>query len=384
METAPDKFTCSGEEWEPAGPRGEAVAVLMSGGVDSSVAAATLRRQGRDVVGITMLIPSGIGPTASGVDLRACCGTGASKVAKQIGVPHYFVDIREEFTARVLKPFREAYRTGRTPSPCIDCNTYVKFDAVIRLVREHLGIEQVATGHYARIVEEDGSWGLFAGVDAGKDQSYFLYGIRRDDLSRIVFPLGEQTKGETRRQADEWGLDAADRAESVELCFAGQGDYRAALGEDPDAGPGDVLDTSGCVIGRHRGVSQYTYGQRGGLGVAAGVPLYVVDIDPERNTVTLGDRDAASRRGVRAHKLNVLAPDALARGGRFAGKIRSRLEAKPCTVTELAGDRATVEFDEPEHGVTPGQHLVLYSDAGRVIAGGEIRRPRAIRTRECV
>ena len=370
MDEVADKFMSSGREWEPEGPRDEAVAVMMSGGIDSSVTAAMLKRAGADVVGVTMQIPSGLGPSCGGAELRACCGTGASEIASQLDIPFYFVDVRDEFRRHVIEPFREAYRNGRTPSPCIDCNTYIKFGVMMQLVRDAFGIEQVATGHYARISEDE----LGAAADKRKDQSYFLYGIRRADLPRILFPLGGQTKDRTRELAAEYELDLIDRTESVELCFAGQGDYREALGDNPDAGPGDVLDIEGAVIGAHKGISQYTIGQRGGLGIAGGVPLYVIEIDPELNTVVLGGRDAACRRDACARGLNVLAPEMLAGGWRFLGKIRSRLDAAPCVVTELGEDCVTVEFDEPEHGVCPGQHLVLYTQEGRVVAGGEIAR----------
>lgn len=355
----------------------------MSGGVDSSTAAAMLRRAGRDVVGITMLIPSGLGPDSGEAELRACCDSGASRVAQQLGIPHYFVDVRDEFREHVLEPFRAAYRSGRTPSPCIDCNTFIKFGAVMSILREQMGIEQVATGHYARIVAYADGLGLCAGVDATKDQSYFLYAIRRKMLPSILFPLGGQTKERTRELAVAYGLDFGDREESVELCFAGQGDYRAALGSSPDAGPGDILDTSGRVLGRHRGISRYTIGQREGLGVAGGVPLYVVDIDPEANTVVLGGREAASSRIVHACRVNVLARDAIVVGEQCFGKIRYRQDAAPCTVVELDGGCLTVEFKKPQHGVTPGQHLVLYSESGRVLAGGEIMRTAAFQKLRC-
>ena len=375
MAAAQDRFRCSGRAWEPAGPRDRAVAVLMSGGVDSSVAAAVLREAGHDVVGITMHVPSALAPDGSEAEPRADSGADAARVARELDIPHYVVDVRDAFRRLVIDPFRDAYRRGRTPSPCIGCNTHVKFGVVPRLVREAFGIEQLATGHYARIETCDDGPGLFTARHRAKDQSYFLYGIERTRLAAVRFPLGAWTKDRTRDAADRLGLDVSSRAESAELCFAGQADYRAALGPEPDAGPGDVLDLAGQVLGRHRGISNYTVGQREGLGIALGVPMYVVDIDPERNTVTLGDRAAAGRRRVRAAKLNVLAPDALQRGGRLFGKVRSRLEAAPCTVVELRRDAVTVEFDAPEHGVTPGQHLVLYAPSGRVIAGAEIKPP---------
>ncbi|MFO7899814.1 MAG: tRNA 2-thiouridine(34) synthase MnmA [Planctomycetota bacterium] len=374
MSEARDRFVCSGRDWRPRGNPADAIAVLMSGGVDSSVAAAKLLHAGRELVGITMLIPSALGPDCAGAELRACCGQGAARVAGELGLPHYFVDVRDEFREQVIARFRAAYRRGRTPSPCIDCNTFIKFGVVMDLLRQTFGIEQVATGHYARIERADGTARLYA-VRHRKDQSYFLYGIPGDRLRRVVFPLADQTKDETRREARRRGLGAAEHAESADLCFAGQDDYRAALGPNPDAGPGDVLDLDGNVIGRHRGISNYTYGQRGGLGIAAGIPLYVVDIDPTRNTVTLGDRDAARRRDVCARHLNILAPDQLAVGSRLFGKVRAHQRAGACRATEIADDRLVVRFETPQHGVAPGQHLVLYSESGQVIAGGEIVRP---------
>ncbi|MFW6107628.1 MAG: tRNA 2-thiouridine(34) synthase MnmA [bacterium] len=374
MSEARDRFVCSASGWQPRGSPAGAVAVLMSGGVDSSVAAATLIDAGRDALGITMLIPSAVGPDCAGAELRACCGHGAARVAAELGIPHYFVDVRTAFREQVIDRFRAAYRRGRTPSPCIDCNTFIKFGVVMDLLHAAFGIEQVATGHYARIERADGAARLYAARHR-KDQSYFLYGIPGDRLRRVVFPLADQTKDETRREARRRGLRAAEHAESADLCFAGQDDYRAALGPNPDAGPGHVLDLDGNVIGRHRGFSNYTYGQRGGLGIAAGTRLYVVDIDPARNIVTLGDRDAARRRDVAAHSVNVLAPDRLAVGSPLRGKVRAHQRAGACRPTDIAGDRFAVRFETAQHGVAPGQHLVLYSESGQVIAGGEIVRP---------
>lgn len=369
-----DKFMCSGRPYHPPAEKQDAVAILMSGGTDSSVAAARLKASDRPVVGVTMLIPSALGPSCGGAHLRACCGQGASQVARDLDIPHYFVDVREEFQHRIIDRFRSEYRQGRTPSPCIDCNTFIKFGAVMDLIRDALKIERVATGHYACIELEEGGARLFA-VPHRKDQSYFLYGIRRDRLHRILFPLAGQTKPETRREARRLSLHA-DRSESVDLCFAGQDDYRAALGPDPDEGPGDVLDLGGKVIGRHEGISKYTWGQRSGLGIAAGVPLYVVDIDPVHNTITLGGREAASRREVQAENANVLAPERLDVGRPLHGKIRAYHEPRPCRITELTDRRLAVRFDTPHHGVAPGQHLVLYDESGQVLAGGEIVRPR--------
>jgi tRNA-specific 2-thiouridylase len=251
----------------------------------------------------------------------------------------------------------------------------VKFGVVMEMLREAFGIEMAATGHYARVDSD----GLYTAVDASKDQSYFLYGICRDDLARVRFPLGGQSKSETRKQAASLGLSIADRKESVELCFADQGDYRCALGDCPDAGPGDVVDVAGNRLGRHDGISRYTIGQREGLGIAARVPLYVIEIDPVRNTIVLGDRAAAGSRTVCAERLNILAPDLLTGTSRLFGKIRSRQPAAECSAVDYTSEHLVVEFAEPQHGVTPGQHLVLYTASGQVVGGGEIRGGEAVR-----
>ena len=359
-------FVCTNREWTPTGA--PAVAVLMSGGVDSSVTTALLKRAGYDVVGVTMRVPSAVGGWAS-----SAAGSAAA-VARELDVPHYIADVHDCFREKVLEPFRASYRRGETPSPCVICNATVKFGAVLDAVRKQFGIAKIASGHYARIAETADGWGLFKSADELKDQSYFLYRLRREVLADVLFPLGEQTKVETRRVAAELGLAVANRDDSLELCFAGHADYRAALGENPDAGPGDVLDLSRRVIGKHEGISRYTIGQRSGLGIAGKVPLYVIDIDAAHNTVTLGDRAAAQGHIVHASVLNILAPALLRRGATVMGKIRSRQPGGECEVVDFDENALAVRFASPQHGVTPGQHLVLYSANGQVLGGGIIRR----------
>ena len=359
-------FACTTREWSASGA--PAVAVLMSGGVDSSVTAALLVRAGYDVVGITMRIPSAVdGWTSSAIE-------SATAVASALGLPHYVADVADCFCEHVLEPFRSSYRRGETPSPCVICNAAVKFGAVRSAALDAFGISRIASGHYARIVETTAGWGLFKAADESKDQSYFLYRLQRDILSDVLFPLGGQTKTQTRRVAAELGLSVAERGDSLELCFAGHGDYHAALGANPDAGPGDVLDMHGRVIGKHKGISHYTIGQRSGLGIAAREPLYVIDIDFGRNTVTLGNRTAAESRIVHADTLNILAPPLMRVGEPVFGKIRSRQKGGECELTHIDPSSMAVRFAEPQHGVTPGQHLVLYSAEGQVLGGGVIVR----------
>ena len=348
----------------------ETIAVLMSGGVDSSVTAHLLKTAGFKVVGITMNVP--MPDCVEGENL--CCGGRAAIVAKGLGIPHYFVEIKEEFNSLVLEPFRNSYRTGLTPSPCIDCNSSLKFRFIPQLLKKSLGIERIATGHYVRIEEDDTGFHLYPAIDQKRDQSYFLYSTDKDILPRLRFPLGTWKKEDVRRLADELKMPIADRPDSMELCFAGEGDYRQALGKNPDHGPGDVVDTCGEIMGTHNGISHYTIGQRKGLGIALGRPIYVVDIDSSANRVVVGDKEhLLSKRG-RVHRLNILEPDLVKRERQFTGKIRSQHDGSPCVVEEVAEDEIVVSFDLPQEAVTPGQHLVLYSDDGRVAGGGVIKK----------
>ena len=342
------------------------VAMMMSGGVDSSVSAALLRDQGWDVVGITMKIP-----TAEACDHpRPCCGAEAAIVCDRLGLPHYFVDVEAAFNRFVIEPFQEDYRIGRTPSPCVDCNTAVKFGIVWDVLRSELGVDHLATGHYAQVVEEKGDFVLSKGGDPDRDQSYFLYGVQRERLPFLHFPLGESSKDAVRRLAAGHGLEVADRPDSMELCFAGEGDYRNALSDGPL--PGRICNSAGEEIGTHSGIHNYTIGQRKGLGGGSGEPLYVLQILPKQNLIVAGTREEAYASTVTASGVNVLLPKALATGVDLLGKVRSTRAATPCVTQSWDGRTVQVVFEKPVFAPAPGQHLVLYDVDGRVIAGGVI------------
>ncbi len=361
---------------QPGDRKGMPIGVLMSGGVDSSVTAMLLRDAGWDVIGITMKIPVVEGCSAR----RPCCGTGAAFVCRDLCVAHYFVDTESTFRACVVEPFRKAYFEGRTPSPCVDCNTYLKFDLVWDVVRRELGIEHLATGHYARcetvagVGGEQPAFALKRALDKTRDQSYFLYGIARERLPFMHFPLGGLEKTEVRRIASARGLHVAAKPDSMELCFAGEGDYRGILGDLP-ARPGPIYDVAGNRLGEHSGIQNYTVGQRRGLGVASNDRLYVVRIVPEENAVIVGAREDALCTEVRTNKANVLLPEAFVEGARLYGKVRSVGEPESCVITRIGAEGGVeVQFDRPVLAPAPGQHLVLYDGEESVVAGGEIER----------
>ena len=346
---------------------GKSIAVMMSGGVDSSVTAHLLRREGWNVVGVTMKIPY-----ADGCDVRrSCCGAQAAHVAGRLGIPHYFLDVRAAFEKRVIEPFREWYAQGRTPSPCVDCNTEIKFDYAWKSISAELGVDCLATGHYARVIIEGEQAYLARAVDLSRDQSYFLYGIERDRLANLRLPLGEFSKTNVREIARKARLPVASRQDSMELCFAGEDDYRNALGESARR-PGSIIDERGEVIGEHTGIVNYTIGQRKGIGIAAAEPLFVSRIDPLANTITVAPRSALFQATVHARRVNVLIPDLAQPGTSLFGKIRSQGDPEPCSITAVSESALTVTFAQPTFAPTPGQRLVLYDDGGRVVAGGII------------
>jgi len=358
-------FPASFQPWTDAGSE-RAVAVLMSGGVDSSVAALLLKEAGWRVLGITMRIPV----AASGGAFGPCCGAEAALVCHALGIPHYFLGVEEAFEQRVIAPFRRAYAEGRTPSPCVDCNTHLKFRLVWDFVEETFGVSWLATGHYARVGRAEGQPYLARAADRGRDQSYFLYGIPRKRLPRLLLPLGSLDKRAVRILAHMGGLDVAEKPDSMELCFAGESDYRRALGCGGRQWEGPVLDAAGNVVGRHNGIFNYTLGQRRGVGIAQGRPLYVTGISPRDNTIRVGPRAEIERRAVYAEGVNLLVPQCPAPGDRLYGKIRSCGEPEACTVTDASDTTLAVEFDSPVFAPAPGQHLVLYDGAGRVVGGG--------------
>ncbi len=343
------------------------VAVAMSGGVDSSTAAALLLEQGHQVVGFTLKV----------WDSSRCCSVedveDARRVARHLGIPFYVLDASEVFEAEVVEPFVRGYARGDTPNPCILCNRRVRFGWLARRVRA-VGCERLATGHYARVATEAGRVRLLRGRDRSKDQSYFLVPERPADLERVWFPLGSLGKEEVRERARRMGLPVADKAESQDVCFLPDGDLEAFLAArlGPDA-PGPVVDRNGRVLGTHRGVRAYTVGQRRGLGVAAGRPVYVLEKDVEQNRLVVGTRDEAVAPGLTASGAVWLGDGPPGSAFSCTVKIRSTARDVPCRV-RLEGDRVRVRFETPQFGVARGQMAVFYRDE-EVLGGGWIDGP---------
>lgn len=348
--------------------------VAMSGGVDSSLTAALLVQQGYDVIGATMQIWDSDREDA---DERGCCSLtavgDARRVADKLGIPYYVLNFRDLFQQTVVDYFIAEYAAGRTPNPCIACNRRVKFAGLLQKALA-LGAEYVATGHYARIGYDEalGRFLLRKGVDHTKDQSYALYHLNQHTLKHFLMPLGGYTKVETRRLAREFGLAVADKPDSQEICFVPDDDYQAFLGEKAPASlkPGDIIDTHGNVVGRHKGLPLYTVGQRKGLGLAAGRPFYVVALDAERNQVVVGDNADVFASGLIAGDLNLIAFDTLP--ARFSASVKIRYGAReaPAVLTLLGDGQVRIIFESPQRAITPGQSAVFYE--GDIVLGGGI------------
>jgi len=353
--------------WAPKKERSRQIAVLMSGGVDSSVTAHLLKEQGWEVLGITMKIP--VSCNTAG---RGCCGADAAFVCNELSIPHYFADVTGAFEELIIERFRQSYAEGETPNPCVDCNTILKFSLLWDFIEETFGITHLATGHYARVSKTPERAYLGRARDKIKDQSYFLYGIERQRLGSFILPLGELTKNEVRIAAREMSLTVAEKPESMELCFAGEGDYRAALTSDRANRTGDITDMEGNKIGTHKGISNYTLGQRRGIGFAGGRPLYVGRINAGTNTIALGTREEVSFDTVTADRVNTLIPEELTTNSRMYGKIRSYGDPHECTLFQVGQDNITARFTEPQFAPCPGQRLVLYNGNDNIIAGGTI------------
>jgi tRNA-specific 2-thiouridylase len=359
----------------------------MSGGVDSSVVAGLLHRQGETVIGLTMqlwnqrrlpdLVPEG-GTTGR------CCSLDdvydARYVASLFQIPYYVVNFEDRFEEQVVKPFVADYLAGRTPIPCALCNNFIKFDQFLEMA-DSVGADKIATGHYARISfdEESERFQMRMGVDASKDQTYFLFGLTQEQLSRTLFPLGGMQKPAVRELAHELGLPVADKNDSQEICFVPNGDYAAFIdaylleqGIDAEATQGEIVDSAGRVVGRHAGTHHFTVGQRRGLRVAAAEPLYVIATDPESQRVVVGNDAELRRSELTAAGVNWVSIESIATPRRAQVKIRNKHTPAPATLLPT-GDpsRVEVQFDEGQRAITPGQAAVFY-DGPRVLGGGWI------------
>ncbi len=352
----------------------------MSGGVDSSVAAAILKEEGYQVIGVTMQIWP-LDKQADDADkFGGCCGISAiedaKRVAFKLGIPHYVMNFRDVFRQRVIANFCQEYSRGRTPNPCIRCNQYIKFDALLERAKE-LGAQFVATGHHARVEKDKakGRYLLKKGADHGKDQSYVLYPLTQEQLGHTLLPIGSLTKHRVREIASDLGLPVAAKPESQEICFIPDNNYPRFLEEYTAEAvrPGPILDNQGHALGEHRGILSYTIGQHKRLGISAGERLYVTAIDRHRNAIIVGTKQEVYSRGLIASELNWIAIDKLRQPMVMKAKVRYRHQEAEAEVAPLSEDQAYVKFTTPEPAITPGQAVVLY-DGDIVIGGGIIEQ----------
>ena len=351
------------------------VVVAMSGGVDSSVAAALLKAQGHDVIGLSMQLYDQSG---GGAAFGSCCTIDdlhdARRVATALGIPHYIVNLERRFEESVVADFVHEYLAGRTPLPCAHCNSELKFSELLDRASE-FGADAVATGHYARVRHDPatGRWSLLRGVDPAKDQSYFLFPLTPAQLARALFPLGDMEKARVRDLARSYGLNVADKPDSQEICFVPGNDYAAVVEQRAPDGirPGPVVDTAGRTLGQHAGIHRFTVGQRKGLGISSRAPLFVVRIDAAAQTVVVGSKAELLRKALHATGVNWIAGAAPEGPVKADVQIRYRHTAAAATVEPIGVDQAKVVFEVPQSAVTPGQAVVFY-DGDEVVGGGWI------------
>lgn len=352
------------------------VVVGMSGGVDSSVAAYLLKEQGYDVIGVTMQIWQDE-DRAIQEENGGCCGLSAvddaRRVAADLGIPYYVMNFKKEFKRDVIDYFIEEYRQGRTPNPCIACNRYVKWESLLKRSLD-IGADYIATGHYARIVKLDnGRYTLMRSATLAKDQTYALYNLTQEQLSRTLMPVGEYSKDEVREIAERINLQVASKPDSQDICFVPDGDYASFIEETTGEKvvPGNFVDLDGNILGQHKGIIHYTVGQRKGLGLSLGKPVFVLEIRPETNEVVIGDNKDALSDMLRANRINFMSVEDLEGEKRVFAKIRYNHKGAWCTVKKSGEDEILCTFEEPQRAITPGQAVVLY-DGDYVFGGGTI------------
>ncbi len=348
------------------------VVVGMSGGVDSSVAAYLLKKQGYEVIGVTMQMQESEDKRELVEECgKDCIAADAMRVANSIGIAHYVLDFRKEFKEHVIHYFLREYACGRTPNPCIVCNRYVKWEALLNRSKE-LGADYIATGHYARIARlSNGRFAVRTSVTAKKDQSYALYNLTQDQLKRTLMPVGGYTKEEIRRIAKEAEIPVADKPDSQDICFVPDGDYVRFIEENGvSAGRGNFVDTAGTVLGTHKGIYHYTVGQRKGLNLALGHPVFVKEIHKDKNEVVLADNEALFTDRLVAERMNYMSLEDFSGELRAFAKIRYNHKGTWATIRKVSDDRIECVFDEPVRAVTPGQAVVFYD--GEFVLGGAI------------
>lgn len=350
------------------------VVVGMSGGVDSSVAAYLLKEQGYDVIGVTMQIwqeEDSLTQEENG----GCCGLSAvddaRRVAADLGIPYYVMNFRKEFKENVMNYFIGEYLQGSTPNPCIACNRYVKWEALLQRSLE-IGADYIATGHYARIEQlANGRYAIKNSVTAAKDQTYALYNLTQHQLAHTLMPVGDYTKDEIRAIAEKIGLRIANKPDSQDICFVPDGDYAGFIKREAGQAlpaPGNFVTEDGTVLGRHKGITNYTIGQRKGLNLSLGKPVFVTEIRPETNEVVIGDNETLFTRELYAENVNFMAVPDLKEKKEFTGKIRYAHKGASCTIEQIEKDKIRCVFEEPQRAVTPGQAFVFYD--GEYVAGG--------------